>query len=117
MTRTRIRTGAVAIVAAATVASAGQAGRAAATAGRAPAPSCSTPVGCGGPWAASPAVQETRSSARLPADFGVLSSANWAGYAGEGTDFTDVRATWRVPALDCAKVPTASYVAEWAGID
>jgi hypothetical protein len=118
MIRTRMRTAAaVALLAAATLASTGHPGPAAATAGPAPASACSTAVGCGGPRSASPVVRSARPTAHPSAAFGVLNSVNWAGYAGQAGDFTAVRASWRVPAVNCAKVPTASYVAEWAGID
>jgi hypothetical protein len=73
---------------------------------------CSTVDGCGSRTAV-----PARLALPLARSFGHLSTANWAGYAGHGSGFTSVHAVWRVPPLACARVSTASFVAEWAGID
>lgn len=48
----------------------------------------------------------------------VISSLNWAGYAGNraGTTFRYVSAAFQVPYLNCAAAPT-SYSSHWAGLD
>ena len=47
------------------------------------------------------------------ADDGV--SSNWAGYAAHGTSFHSVSATWREPAVTCARGQT-TYSAYWVGL-
>lgn len=47
---------------------------------------------------------------------GTGSSTNWAGYAASGLTFTDVRASWKQPAVKCpSSVPQASSF--WVGLD
>jgi hypothetical protein len=45
-----------------------------------------------------------------------VSSYNWGGYAVTGTSFTDAKASWIVPTVNCAKSPNA-WVSFWVGID
>jgi hypothetical protein len=40
----------------------------------------------------------------------------WAGYAVTGTDFTEVKGSWTVSAVDCTKTPNSDS-SEWVGID
>ncbi|HXW89726.1 MAG TPA: G1 family glutamic endopeptidase [Terriglobales bacterium] len=47
---------------------------------------------------------------------GLVESYNWGGYAVTGTDFTDAKGSWVVPAVNCAASPNAA-VAFWVGID
>ena len=43
-------------------------------------------------------------------------SSNWSGYAASGATFTDVRASWKQPAVKCpSSVPQASSF--WVGLD
>jgi hypothetical protein len=47
---------------------------------------------------------------------GTSASTNWSGYAVSGTNFTDARGSWVVPAVDCSVSPS-TYSAFWVGID
>jgi hypothetical protein len=53
-----------------------------------------------------------------PAGHATLDNPIWAGYGVEGTpgSFTDVTASWAVPAVQCPDAAT-SYSAFWAGLD
>jgi hypothetical protein len=58
---------------------------------------------------------------------GTVTSENWSGYAVTGTNITDVKGSWIVPAVNCPTVPTSprsrnqgqqnQYAAFWVGID
>jgi hypothetical protein len=47
---------------------------------------------------------------------GVVSTTNWAGWANTGARFTDVRASWRQPDVNCATA-ARQYAAFWVGLD
>lgn len=47
---------------------------------------------------------------------GAVSAFNWSGYAVTGASVTDVKGSWKVPAVSCAAGET-SYSSFWAGID
>jgi hypothetical protein len=48
-------------------------------------------------------------------------SPNWGGYVASGSTFRSVRATFKVPALNCVKTPgttkNPALVGEWVGLD
>jgi hypothetical protein len=46
----------------------------------------------------------------------VSESNNWSGYAVTGSEFTQVKGSWIVPAVDCNAVPNSS-ASFWVGID
>lgn len=50
-----------------------------------------------------------------------VESTNWSGYAVTGSDFTEVKGSWIVPAVDCTVTPgtksTPAYSSFWVGID
>jgi hypothetical protein len=59
---------------------------------------------------------------------GTVTSTNWSGYAVTGTNVTDVKGSWIVPAVNCSTTTTTSprsrfqqqqdeYAAFWVGID
>jgi hypothetical protein len=61
-------------------------------------------------------------------DDGTITSENWSGYAITGTNITDVKGAWIVPAVTCPTTPPPSprfrfqpqqdeYAAFWVGID
>ncbi len=49
-------------------------------------------------------------------DNGTAKSYNWGGYAVTGKAFTNAKASWTVPTVNCAVSPNA-WVAMWVGID
>jgi hypothetical protein len=49
-------------------------------------------------------------------DNGTAASYNWGGYAVTGKAFTDAKASWKVPTVDCTVSPNA-WVVLWVGID
>jgi hypothetical protein len=49
-------------------------------------------------------------------DVKTFMSNNWSGYAVIGSDFTQVRGSWIVPAVDCSGAANSS-VSFWVGID
>jgi hypothetical protein len=57
-----------------------------------------------------------RAGAKPLVDNGAVDSYNWSGYAVTGTAFTDAKASWVVPTVDCAKSPNA-WASFWVGID
>lgn len=61
-----------------------------------------------------PAVPQAPGALRAAAATG-WSSRNWSGYAVEGSGYTKVTGSWRVPAVTPTK--KSSYSATWVGID
>jgi hypothetical protein len=49
-------------------------------------------------------------------DVSVAESNNWSGYAVTGSQFTQAKGSWIVPAVDCTAVPNSS-ASFWVGID
>src|SRR5271167_2770032 len=47
---------------------------------------------------------------------GKTQTENWSGYAVTGSSFTDAKASWHVPEVDCSKTPN-TYSAFWVGFD
>jgi hypothetical protein len=45
-----------------------------------------------------------------------VESENWSGYAVTGSSFTNAKASWTVPTVNCSKTPN-SYAAFWVGLD
>ncbi len=58
-----------------------------------------------------PAQSHERSLAR-----GTSSSTNWSGYAAYNSTFSDVRASWTQPSVNCS-TKGARYAAFWVGLD
>jgi hypothetical protein len=54
--------------------------------------------------------------AALVSGVSAVKSYNWGGYAVTGTGFTNVKGSWIVPTVDCAKSSNA-WAALWVGID
>ena len=54
--------------------------------------------------------------ADLSADYNGQYSADWAGYAVTGTDFTLATGSWHVPEVNCTKTPN-TFSLVWVGID
>src|SRR5207247_10199029 len=52
---------------------------------------------------------------RIRGRFGT--SSNWSGYAVDGSNVTDVRGNWTVPAVTLGSGCPDSYSATWLGID
>ena len=46
----------------------------------------------------------------------VSESTNWSGYAVTGTAFTNAKASWTVPKVNCTKTPN-TYSSFWVGLD
>lgn len=46
----------------------------------------------------------------------VSDSTNWSGYAVTGSSFTNAKASWIVPTVNCTKTPN-TYAAFWVGLD
>src|SRR5579863_29516 len=47
---------------------------------------------------------------------GGAESENWSGYVVTGSAFTNAKASWHVPEVDCSKTPN-TYSAFWVGFD
>jgi peptidase A4-like protein len=48
---------------------------------------------------------------------GTVGSLNWGGYAVRGSNITDAKGSWIVPAVDCSENAKDHYAAFWTGID
>jgi hypothetical protein len=48
---------------------------------------------------------------------GTVGSSNWGGYAVLGSNITDAKGSWIVPAVDCSENGKDHYAAFWTGID
>jgi hypothetical protein len=46
----------------------------------------------------------------------VSDSSNWSGYAVTGSSFTQAKASWTVPSVNCSTTPN-TYASFWVGID
>jgi hypothetical protein len=57
-----------------------------------------------------------RAGAKPLVENGAADSYNWSGFAVTGTAFTDAKASWVVPTVDCAKSSNA-WASFWVGID